>query len=276
MNKAEMAGQVPESISHDERLGNRFKVTLAEALSVKMDESEWKKIAVLYGLSDRIIDHPRFLRSLKWGDEDYEGHVLDLVEFLFRGKQDALVGLFELPSIQLWFQDNAEDLLKLWNAGSDPLIDAIAEGLDEIDAVSGVVDLREHANRIRKALPGDPYQAIGATKDMVEAAMRTILFQRGVTDVEKLDFPSLTARCFAELGLSASSAPATAEERQRRKIASNAKNILIAANELRNRAGAGHGRVIGEELGVSAADGSLVASTGLILAAWLLRHAAMK
>ena len=267
---------VPESITHDERMGNKFKVTLAEALSARMDESEWKKLSVLYGLNERITDHPRFLRSLKWGDEDYEGHVLDLVEFLFDGKQDALVDLFELPTVQRWFQDNAEELLKLWNAGSDPLIDAIAQGLDEIDAVSGVVDLREHANRIRRALPGDPYQAIGATKDMVEAAMRTILFQRGVADVDKLDFPSLTSRCFAELGLSANSAPATAEERHRRKIASNAKNILIAANELRNSAGAGHGRVIGTEQEVGAADGSLVASTGLILAAWLLRHAAIE
>ena len=264
---------VPESISEDERQCNKFRVRLAEALSACMDESEWKKFAVLHSLTEEIIDHPRFLRSLKWGDEDYQGCVLDLVDFLYHKNQDALIELFERSSIQGWFQNNAADLLDLWNARSDPLIDAIAQSLDEINAVSSVIDLREHANRIRNALPGDPYQAIGATKDMLESAMRTILFRRGVAEVEKLDFPSLTSRCFAELGLSANSAPTTVEERHRRKIASNAKSMMIAANELRNRAGAGHGRVVGEEHSVGAADASLVASTGLVLAAWLLRHA---
>ena len=264
---------LPESVFQDERTSDRFKVALADGLAEVMDESDWKRLALLHGLTDQIVKHPRFLRSLKWDDDDYEGHVLDLVSFLFEDGQDALIYLVELPSIQIWFRENVPDLLDLWNAGSDPLIDAVAQGLDEIDAVSGVVDLNEHASRIKRALPGDPYQAIGATKDMVEAAMRTILFQRGVADIEGLDFPALTSRCFAELNLSASSAPNTEEERLRRKIASSAKNILIAANELRNRTGAGHGRVIGTEQGVSSADVSLVASTGLILAAWLLRNA---
>ena len=106
--------------------------------------------------------------------------------------------------------------------------------------------------------------------------MRTILFQRGVADVEKLDFPSLRSQCLTELGLSANLALTTVEERHTRKIVSNAKSMIIAANELRNRAGAGHGRVVGEEQSVGAADASLVASTGLILAAWLLRHAAVE
>lgn len=267
---------VPDPISKDERQVNRFRVRLAEALSACMDESEWKKFAVLHGLTEQITEHPRFLRSLKWGDEDHEGCVLDLVTLLYDKKQDALIELFERSSIQKWFQNNAADLLDLWDAGSDPLIDAIVRSLGEVDAVSNVINLREHANRIKNALPGDPYLAIGATKDMLEAAMRTILFQRGVSDVEKLDYPSLTARCFAELGLSANSAPTTEEERHRRKIASAAKSMLIAANELRNRAGAGHGRVVGEEQNVSATDASLVASTGLTLAAWLLRHAGIK
>ena len=267
---------VPEFISQDERHANNFKVRLAEALAACMDESEWKKFSMLHGLSDQITEHPRFLRSLKWGDDDYGGHVLDLVNCLYEKKQGALIDLFKQSAVQRWFQKNAEDLLKLWNAGSDPLIDALAQSLDEVDAVSGLIDLKEYANRIRNALPHDPYLAIGATKDMLEAAMRTILFRRGVADVEKLDFPSLTSRCFAELGLSPNSPPAPEEERHTRKIASNAKSMLIAANELRNRAGTGHGRVIGKEQDVEAADASLVASTGLILAAWLLRHAAVK
>ena len=48
--------------------------------------------------------------------------------------------------------------------------------------------------------------------------------------------------------------------------------MIETANELRNRAGTGHGRVVGKEPIITAADAGLVASAGLILAAWLLHH----
>lgn len=47
----------------------------------------------------------------------------------------------------------------------------------------------------------------------------------------------------------------------------------MTANELRNLAGTGHGHVVGTEEDLSAEDASLVASSGLILAAWLLKKA---
>ena len=48
--------------------------------------------------------------------------------------------------------------------------------------------------------------------------------------------------------------------------------MILSANELRNLAGTGHGRVAAKEPVVTVADASLVGSAGLILAAWLLRH----
>ena len=48
--------------------------------------------------------------------------------------------------------------------------------------------------------------------------------------------------------------------------------MIETVNELRTWAGTGHGRVVGKEPEITKADASLVASTGLILAAWMLRH----
>ena len=48
--------------------------------------------------------------------------------------------------------------------------------------------------------------------------------------------------------------------------------MIETVNELRNWAGTGHGHVVGKEPEITEADASLVASTGLILAAWLLRQ----
>ena len=103
--------------------------------------------------------------------------------------------------------------------------------------------------------------------------MKTILHSRGHEESGTISFPELTKLCFSELGLASEASPATVGERYLRKIASNAKKMIEAANELSNRAGTGHGRVVGKEPVLTAADASLVACTGMVLAAWLARHA---
>jgi hypothetical protein len=152
------------------------------------------------------------------------------------------------------------------------LVDAVAHGVSEIDAVASVIDLSEYRDRVNAALPGDPRLAIGATKEMLEATMRTIMDARGKPVGKDMDFPTLVTRCMTELGLTPNTAPADDAEKHVRKIANAAKAMIESANEFRNAAGTGHGRTIGKEQDVSADDASLVASSGFILAAWLLRR----
>lgn len=266
---------IPQRLLEDDNLQRRFKVTLAEGLARRVDESDWKKLAMEYGLESQITEHHRFLRAARFDDPDFEGHVLDLVDYVFDHRPDVLVALFERPRVQDWFKQKGREHLAIWAAQPDPVLDAVAHGVGEVEAVSTVIDLSQYTRRIQAALPGDPSLAIGATKDMLEATMRTILDQRGVGDVEDLDFPALSTRCFHELGLATQTAPATAGERHLRKIASSAKAMIETANQLRNLAGAGHGRVIGEEEEITADDASLVASSAFVLAAWLLRRAAV-
>ncbi|MDE0538716.1 MAG: hypothetical protein OXH94_08330 [Rhodospirillales bacterium] len=157
---------------------------------------------------------------------------------------------------------------------SDPLLAAVARGFEDLEAVrqASSVDLTRHMERIRNALPDDPNLAIGATKNMLEATMKTILDRRGSSTPENIGFPDLTTRCLAELGLKRSSPPATEAEKHLGRIASSAQRMIVAANDVRRRLGTGHERVVGKEPVVTAADASLVASCGYILAAWLLRH----
>jgi hypothetical protein len=264
---------IPAIILEDDDLSARFKVHLSDALVNVMDASAWKKFAVLHTLERQIINHGRFLRSCEWSDPDYAGLVLDLVRYLFNEKPDALMEFFERSDVQRWLQSNAPKILDELEGVPDPLIEAITHGLAETAAVRDIIDLSQYTTRIQTALPDDPYQAIGATKDMLEATMRTILHGRGHIDVDQHDFPALTTHCFVELGLIANTAPTTQGERHVRKIASSAKIMIETANALRNLAGTGHGRIVGEEEVVTAVDASLVASSGLVLASWLLRHA---
>jgi hypothetical protein len=266
---------LPEHVREDERLLGRLRIGLAEATASRLDLSEWKKIVVLNGLEDWAEDRPRFYRSLKWQDGDAALEVLELItRLLEQGDEAVLLELFHRDGVKRWFKQNDPAFLDLWEGTSDPLVDALGHGLAEAEEVVDVIDIARYSDRIRGALPGDPSLAVGTTKDLLEATMRTILSRRGVPDVEGLSFPDLATRCFADLGLAGTAPPANPRERAVRKIASSAKTMITTINELRNAGGAGHGRVVDAELPLQAADGSLVASSGLVLAAWLIRHSA--
>jgi hypothetical protein len=265
---------IPDRVLEDDGFRRQLVVAMGEAVAQSMDESEWKKFAIRYNLEDKTTERYRFLRSLSFGDPDHEGMVVELIDYIFPNNPEAFFDLFDRVNVQNKLKRNYPNLITYWNGEDDSLIEAISYGVAEVDAVANVIDLGQYTRRIQEALPSDPHEAIGHTKDMLEATMRTIMDRRGLAVGKDADFPSLTTRCMTELGLIATSPPASEGERYVRKIASAAKTMIETANEYRNLAGTGHGRVVGKEVDVTSADASLVASSGLILAAWLLRRLA--
>ena len=213
--KKKLRPKLPDGITDDPDFFRRFKVELAEAVAGAMNESEWKKFAVRFGLEDEILEHPRFLRSLHWGDADYEGRVLDLLDHLCSANVPAILHLVEIPEVQRKLDD---EFLAAWNGEADPLVSALSHSLGEVDATNSIVDLGNYTARVEAALPGDPYLAIGATKDLLEATMRTILDQAGVAGIEKLKFPELTNTCFKHLGLAPDGPPSSESEKRVRQI----------------------------------------------------------
>lgn len=262
---------IPQHVCADPALRARFRVQLTEAAGSRLDEGEWSKFLVLHQLDDLV--GPRFMQSVKWGNEDRDALILKLITWLVdHGRDEALLDLYERGAVQRWFKQNDRDFLDAWQGKKDPLLEAIGHSFIEVGEVTDIIDLSQYTQRLRSALPGDPQLAVGTTKDLLEATMRTILHRRGHEKLEELDFPALTTRCLAELGLLGTTEPSTARERALRKIASRARDMINTANELRNAAGSGHGKVVGEEEALGSEDASLVASSGLILAAWLARH----
>ena len=165
-----------------------------------------------------------------------------------------------------------EMVIRVIRDRNDPMITAIAHGLEELDSFKELIDLGKYMDRIKNALPDDPSLAIGETKDMLETTMKTILARQGHEVPANITFPDLLNDCLSKLGLRQMSRPATEDEKRLRTIVSSAQKMITASNELRNRVGTGHGRVAGENMNITEADASLVASTGMILCAWLLRH----
>lgn len=62
----------------DTALGNRI-IALREKVAANFNSGNWEELGLLTGFADTINNHPRLLRSLSWGDEDYAGNVLTVL-----------------------------------------------------------------------------------------------------------------------------------------------------------------------------------------------------
>lgn len=62
----------------DTALGNRL-IELRARIVDGFDAGNWEELGLLTGASELINRHPRLLRSLSWGDEDYAGNVLTVL-----------------------------------------------------------------------------------------------------------------------------------------------------------------------------------------------------
>ena len=141
-----------------------------------------------------------------------------------------------------------------------------AIGVEDFDVVKEVIDLEEYSTRIKNALPGDPKFDRNRKRNV-----------RGNNENHprkpwdgKENARQFLPFCFSELGLTSKSPQATESEKYLRIMSSSAKEMTLQVTS--NRAGTGHGRVVGGEPIVTEADASLVASIGFILTAWLARH----
>ena len=62
----------------DDAPANLAKLAVGRCMATVMDEGMWKEVGLLTDTLDQIEGHSRLLRSLSFGDDDYEGHVLDM------------------------------------------------------------------------------------------------------------------------------------------------------------------------------------------------------
>jgi len=81
-------------------------LTLAKAIEAIFSSSEWTEIGYLTATDGYIDSHPRLLRSLYWGDNDYKGHVLEAVAHILDTDDANLRKLVEYEPISSWLKAN--------------------------------------------------------------------------------------------------------------------------------------------------------------------------
>ncbi len=112
-------------------------------------------------------------------------------------------------------------------------------------ALTGLEDpsaIREHLDRIQRAVVDDPALAIGSAKELIESTAKVVLVERGLPVDEKADMPALISQAQKALGLHPSTiTPGPDGSDPVKKILGSVTGIAVGVNELRNRAGTGHG-----------------------------------
>ncbi len=149
---------------------------------------------------------------------------------------------------------------------SPPALDAMAKLATNLNlnAVS------EQLRRIDEALPGDPAQAIGQAKEMVESVCKEILDAREVAYGKSDDVADLVSKVRSELSLLPHQHAADKKGADAiKRTLGNLGQIVQSIAELRNDYGTGHGWANGRR-GLQPRHARLVVGSAATLCAFLL------
>lgn len=128
-----------------------------------------------------------------------------------------------------------------------------------------------YIDRINASIETDPSLAIGSTKELIEATLKTILNGHKLDyDDKKDDIPKLLRQVQKALEL----APEEVDSSKKgaeiiKRVLSNLSSVAVGIAELRNLYGSGHGK--GQKsIGLTARHAKLVVGAGTTLCAFLL------
>ena len=76
------------------KLSGTQLVTLKNSVVEDFDASNWRELGALTNTLDQVESHPRLLRSLSWGDEDYDGLALTFLRMMI-GPNDENLGIVQ-------------------------------------------------------------------------------------------------------------------------------------------------------------------------------------
>lgn len=242
---------------------NKVVLAVGKCLGAVMDKSQWLELGLLTGSAERLTSHPRLLRALSWGDDDYQGCVYEVVPWML-GEHDGIwpvVGLSErFPHLSVvsgrlgvpaWLLEHEPAIHAQVCTGPSAGLEAkLPDGtvLDAADTAAGrlgVAEMQRQMLRIRRDYADDPEALLGQVKDFAESTCKTILGITGSESEAQREMSELMTGVLRRLGLHAGErrksfgrAEAEAPERFLGALAT----MLDAVPGLRNKRGSGHGR----------------------------------
>lgn len=250
----------------DTRSRNAFILALKRALESIFDKSDWKELGYTTNTHEWISNHPRLLRSLRWEDPDYGGHVLDAIEHILKADPVNLQKIANISKVHNWIRENEPTVYAEFYGVGYP----VAEMIEDTEKAAEGFDIEKYIKRIKDSLPHDPSLAIGSTKELLESVLKTILGIHGA-NLSNEDMPKLLKRAQAALGIEPKDVdPSMLGSEALRRLLSSLGQIVIAITELRNLYGTGHGK--SNAPGLDSASTNLVVGSGIAIASYMMER----
>jgi len=256
------SGDMKEGFNTD-----RATFALQRAIEATFDESRWYELGYYLGNIDIIQNDPRLLRSLYFGDSDYGASIFRVLTSVLGGSRQRYNDAARFVGMKDWLKQNAPELIdELYDEDSLPSIVSL-ESIEQAGTIHSVFELNKHAARIRKAIDGDPEQALGSAKELLETVLKTVIGDHALKPID--DIHSLLKKARAELDLDPKTpvGDSPAAESLRRTLSSLGQ-VVVGVAEVRNLYGTGHGRSHSHELEV--AHVRLVVNAAISMATFLL------
>ena len=238
-------------------------LALKRCIVSKFDSENWDEVTYLINGRDIINFHPRLLRSLSFGDDDYSGCVLEVLGRLIDLDKGNFNILVDYCKLQDWLHGNDPQLFEELFGHIHPSL-----SVTEKVALDNSYNLSKHIQRIRESIETDPELAVGSTKEMLESVMKTVLIGVG-DDNCKEDLPKLLKKVQKNLKLDPSEIHKSVKGSEIvRRVLSNLGQLVTGIYELRNIYGTGHGKI--RHSGISPRHARLVVGVGAALATFII------
>lgn len=88
----------------------KYTVVIQEALERTFEKGDWIKLGYETDSDDCIQRHPRLLRSLQWGDDDYGGCIFEVLDNILRKDIQAFKIIIGNEKIKGWLKKNKQDI----------------------------------------------------------------------------------------------------------------------------------------------------------------------
>ena len=182
---------------------------------------------------------------------------------------------------QTWIDKLTKVLLKdgyLFDNGKISIVGQVVS-FDDLENATDLLDkghFQEYIERIKKSIDQDPGLAIGSTKELVEATLKTILTELKIPADKDDDIPKLLKQVQKALDLVPDGVDDSRKGAEIIKVLlSNLGQVVIKVAELRNLYGTGHGKDK-RRTGLSERHARLTVGAGVTLSTFLLETFELK
>lgn len=226
---------------------NRSKVILAlkRCIVDTFKDFNWRELAYLTESHELIADHPRLLRSLHFGDEDYDANAMEIIPKIINGDCERLRIVEDYVGLDEWLQSSDPVLhAQIYDAGEVFALNDV----EEIALQTDIFEFSKHVERIRNGIQNDPEQALGSAKELLESVLKAIVGLEG--ERTGGDMHALLRSARRKLELDTDQKNPTGRETIKRTLSSLVQ-IVVGVAKVRNLYGTGHGRYKSKELEIA-------------------------